>query len=138
MASGAFCTVSVVLPVTPVSAADIVVVPADTPVANPLTLTVATAVFDEVHVTWLLRFCVLLSEYVPVATNCCVPAVKIVGFNGVTAIELNVGGVCTVSVVPPLTLPSAADIVVVPADTPVANPLALTVATAVFDEVHVT
>jgi hypothetical protein len=33
---------------------------------------VATAVFVELHVTKLVRFCVLESLYVPVAVNCCV------------------------------------------------------------------
>ena len=46
------------MPVTPDSVAEMVVVPAETPVARPLVLIVATPVFDEVHVAWLLTFCV--------------------------------------------------------------------------------
>ena len=53
---------SVVPLVTPASAAEIVVVPAETAVASPLALMVATALFDEVQAAWLVRFCVLLSE----------------------------------------------------------------------------
>ena len=60
--SGATWTVRVVLPLTPLSPAEMVVVPADTAVAKPLALIVATPVLDDVQVTWLVRFCVLLSE----------------------------------------------------------------------------
>ena len=62
IASGTACTVSVVLPVTPDSAAEIVAVPADTAVAKPLALIVATAVADELQDAWLVTFCVLPSE----------------------------------------------------------------------------
>jgi len=48
---GAAVTVSVALEVNPSADALMVVVPAPTPVASPLGLTVATAVFDDVHVT---------------------------------------------------------------------------------------
>ena len=44
----------------------------------------------------------------------------------------------TVSPVLPLTVPSVAEIVVVPVDSAVASPDALTNATAVFDDAHVT
>ena len=60
--SGAAWTVRVLVAVTPLSAAEMTVAPAETPVASPLVLMVATAVFEEVHVTRLLRFCVLPSE----------------------------------------------------------------------------
>jgi hypothetical protein len=87
-------TVSVVLPVTPDNVADMVVLPADTPVASPLPLggfvIVATAVLDDAQVTWLVIFCVLRSEEVPVAVNCCVAPVRMLGPTGVTAIEINV------------------------------------------------
>ena len=78
----------------------------------------------------------LPSEYVPVAVNCCVPPTTIVGFAGVIAIELSVGTVCTVNVVLPVTPASVAERVVLPADTAVARPLALMVATVVCDELH--
>ena len=52
----------------------IVVEPAATEVANPLEpavlLMAATAVADELQVTVVVRSCVVLSENVPVATNC--------------------------------------------------------------------
>ena len=47
---------------TPLSVAEIVVVPALTPVANPPVPMVATAVLEEAHVTCVVRFCVELSE----------------------------------------------------------------------------
>ena len=72
----------------------------------------------------------------PVAVNCCVPPATIVGFAGVTVIEVSVGGAWTVKVVLPVTPDSAAEIVAVPADTAVAKPLALIVATAVADELQ--
>jgi hypothetical protein len=49
--AGADCTVSVVLPLTPLSDAEIVVLPAPAPVASPLALSEATDVFEEVHAT---------------------------------------------------------------------------------------
>jgi hypothetical protein len=38
------------------------VVPAETAVAKPLAFIVATPVLDDFQVTWLVIFCVLLSE----------------------------------------------------------------------------
>jgi hypothetical protein len=62
-ANGAACTARIVIPDTPDNAAVIVVVPADTPVANPLlALTVATAGLEEVQAAWLVMFCVLPFE----------------------------------------------------------------------------
>jgi hypothetical protein len=55
-------TVSIVPFVTPASAAEMVVVPAEIPVANPPAVTEATPVLDEAHVACALRFCVLPSE----------------------------------------------------------------------------
>ena len=59
-------TVNVAAPVTKPEAAVIVAAPIPTPVANPWLpaelLIVATAVVEELHVTEVVRFCVLLSE----------------------------------------------------------------------------
>lgn len=72
--SDAGFTVSVVEPEMLPDAALIVVVPAATDVASPYEpaalLIVATPVLDELQVTVFVRFCVVLSEYVPVAVNC--------------------------------------------------------------------
>jgi hypothetical protein len=131
-------TVRVVEPLTAPEAALIVLVPVPTAFANPPAAIVATLVVCEVHVAVLVRFCVELSEKVPVAVNCLVVPLVIEGFAGVTAIDTSVGAVAaTVRVVEPLTAPEAALIVLVPAATPVAKPPALIVATLVVCEVHV-
>src|SRR5689334_11449663 len=69
----AVVTVSVVLPLTAPTVALIVVVPTPWLLARPVVgLTVATFVAVEAQVAWLVTFCVVVSEYVPVAVNCCV------------------------------------------------------------------
>ncbi len=69
------------------------------------------------------------------AVNCRVVPADMVGLTGVTAIEVSVG---TVMVVLPAIPPRDADMAEVPAATPVARPPVVMVATAVFEEVHVT
>src|SRR5271157_4074404 len=83
-------TVSTVEPLTPLSVALIFEVPVPTPVARPAVVIVATDVVADAHVTWLVRFAVELSEYVPVAVNCSVRPLAILGLAGVTAIDCNV------------------------------------------------
>src|ERR1700719_1254331 len=70
-----------------------VLVPVPTVLAKPALLIVATAVFEELQVTELVRFWVLLSLYVPVAVNCCGTPLATEGFAGVTAIEVKVAAV---------------------------------------------
>lgn len=128
--------VTVSVPLTPPLAAMIVAVPALTPVTRPEALTVATAVFDEDHITCEPTSLVALSEKVPVAFNCwVVPAAKD-GFVGVTAIDSSVAAV-TASVAEPLTLSIFAVMVVLPTVRLVAFPEASTVATALSDDDHV-
>jgi hypothetical protein len=99
-------TVSSVEPVMLPTVAEIVEVPAPTPVASPVLLIVATAPVPEAH-TALLSTCVVLSLNVPVAVNCCVPPLVIEGFAGVTAIDTSVAAF-TVSVTAALvTVPAA-------------------------------
>ena len=114
-----------------------VVPPVPTPVARPPLAIVATPVFVELHAAVLVRFCVLPSLYVPVATYCCVPPLMIEVFAGVTAIVANVAAV-TVNPVDPLMDPDVAVIVLLPVATPVARPPLVIVATPVFVELHVT
>jgi len=139
-------TVSVVFPETSPKVAVIVVEPTATELASPwdppALLIVATPVADELQVTWVVRSCVVLSLKVPVAVNCRVVPFAMLGFVGVTAIEVRVAAV-TVSVVFPETSPKVAVIVMgPPAATDVANPCdpaaLLIVATAVLDELQVT
>ena len=75
--------------------------PAATAVARPALLIVAVAGVTDVHVAEFVRFCVLLSLYVPVAVNCCVAPLAIEGVAGVTAIDTSVAAV-TVKTVEPL------------------------------------
>jgi hypothetical protein len=87
--------VRLVLPEMLPKVAVMAVVPADTEEAFPLEpvalLTVATDAFDELHVTAVVRSCVLLSEKVPVAVNCSdVPRVM-PGLTGVTVMDTSVG-----------------------------------------------
>src|ERR1700737_387443 len=129
-------TVSVVVPVIAPDVAVTVEDPTAAPVARPAPLIVAAAL-DELQPTEFVMSFVELSEYVPVAVNCCVRPLAIDGFTGVTAIETRFAGV-TVSVVVPLIEPKAAVIVEEPAPTPVASPVLLIVAAAIFDELHTT
>lgn len=115
----------------------IVAVPADFAVTTPLDETVATLVFDELHVTFLL----VAFEGDTVAVSVSVEPV----FNVVlvllsdTPVTETVGFV-TVTVQVAVLFPSSvlAVIVVVPADFAATIPLDETVATFVFDELHVT
>ena len=85
--TAAVLTVSTVEPVTRSAMAVIVDVPVATPVARPAAVIVATEVVAEAQVTWLVRFCVELSEKVPVAVNCWVAPLAMLGLAGVTAID---------------------------------------------------
>lgn len=131
-----YCTVNVVLAVTPLKVAVMVAVPAATPVAKPEELMVATAVLLEVQVAEVVTVAVLLSEYVAVAVNCCVPRLLIVGLLGAMVNELTTL-LLTVSVVLCFIPLSVAVIVVVPSATAVARPEALMVATAAFEDAQV-
>src|SRR5438128_2172096 len=72
--SVAAVTVSVAVPLTAPCVAVMVLEPAAVPVARPCEPAafemLATAPFDEPQVTLAVRFCVLVSEYTPVAVNC--------------------------------------------------------------------
>ena len=127
-------TVRVVDPAMLPDAAVIVVDPAATAAADPL-LMVATPVLDELHVTEAVKSCVVLSENVPVAVNCCVVPLATEGLVGVTAMDTSVAGV-TVIVVDPDVLPDEAVIVALPADLPVTCPALLIVCDFVTSEVR--
>jgi hypothetical protein len=143
--SVAAVTVSVVDPDLPPNVAVIVVEPAVTDVARPLEpdalLMVATPAVNEFQVTDVVRFCVVPSEYVPVAVNCRVVPSTMLGLVGVIAMDTSVAAV-TVSVVDPDVLPNVAVIVVEPTVTDVARPLEpaalLMVATPAVSEFQVT
>jgi len=125
--------------------AEIVTVPVVRADASPLLpdalLIDTTDVLLDAQVMLFVRFCVVLSEYVPVAANCLDVPFPVDGFIGDMEIDVKTAGV-TVRMVFPLIDPSAAVMVVVPAATPVAVPFTpvalLMVAIVVSDEDHVT
>ncbi|HXO05101.1 MAG TPA: hypothetical protein VN884_05670 [Candidatus Sulfotelmatobacter sp.] len=127
----------VVVPLIAPETACIWLVPAANAVASPPAAIVATLVVCELHVTELVKFCVELSEKVPVAVNCSVLPFAIDGLAGVTAIDTNVAEV-TVSTVDPLTLPEIAMIVLEPAAFAVAIPPGAIVAVLRFWDCQLT
>jgi hypothetical protein len=76
-------------------------------VTDPLAVTVATLVVCEVHATEPVKFCVELSEKVPVAVNCSELPLAIERFGAVTAIDTNVAAL-TVRVADPWMFPEEA------------------------------
>ena len=112
-------------------------VPAARAVARPLAEIVATAVVPEVQVTEAVIFCCVPSEYVPVAVNCSVRSIEMLGFAGVTDMDCSVAAV-TVSVVFPAILSNVAVITAMPGATLVAKPLEEMVETPVEPEAQVT
>ena len=103
----AVVTVKTVDPLMEPDVARIVVVPVATLVARPVLFIVAVAGVRDAQVTEFVRFCVLLSVYVPVTVNCCVVPLTIEGLAGVTAMDTSVAG-GTVKTVEPLTEPRVA------------------------------
>jgi hypothetical protein len=142
--STAGVTVSAAVPEMAPDVAVIVAAPVATPVARPCEPdafdTVAAPVDDD-HVTVVVRFCVLRSEYVPVAVNCRVWPVATDAAEGLTAIDTSTAGV-TVNAAVPEVAPDVAVMVAAPVATPVASPCEPdefdTVAAAVLDDDHVT
>src|SRR6185369_13706118 len=138
-------TVRTVEPEMAPDVAMMVVVPAARAVALPFVpaalLMVAMAVSEELQVTAVVKSCVLLSEYVPVAVNCWNLPMAMLGFAGVTAMDCKVAGV-TVRVVEPEISPDVAVMVVVPAAREVAVPFVpaalLMAALVVSEELQVT
>ncbi len=126
-------------------AAVMVVEPVPTDVARPLEpavlLIVATDAEVELHVTDPVKFCVVLSEKVPVAVYCRVVPRAMLGLVGVTEMDTSVAPVMVKAVVPKIP-PDAAVMVVDPVPTDVARPLEpavlLIVATDAEVELHVT
>src|SRR5580658_10011300 len=96
------------------SCAAMEVVPGASVLAKPwefdALLIAATFVWLELHVTCAVRFCVEWSVKVPVATNCWLSPLAILGFDGVIAMETSAAAL-TVTAVLPETAPRAAEIV---------------------------
>ncbi len=135
-------TLSFIEPLMPPNVALIVVVPGlvmCNACTTPVLLTVATAVFDDSHVTVSVSGCVVPSEKTPVAVNDSLLLAAIVEYGAVTSIDSSVAGV-TVSDVDAVAPDRVAVIVVGPtAVVPaVASPVVLTPATVGADDVQVT
>jgi hypothetical protein len=141
--SVAVVTVSAVLPDTAPSVAIMVVLPAERALTRPLVpaalLVVATAVFDDDHVTVVVRSFAVASEYVPVAMNCCCNPLATLALAGVTPIETSTAEVTFME-----TLAEApwkvATIVAAPDEeavtTPAELPPEVTAATVALDELQ--
>jgi hypothetical protein len=112
-------TVNVVDPDVLPNVAVIVVEPAAFEVASPLVmeptalLIDATPTADEFQVASAVISCVVLSENVPVAVNCCVVPSAMLGLVGVIAMDTSVA-VVTVTVVDPDVPPELAVIFALP------------------------
>jgi hypothetical protein len=99
---------------------------------------IATVGVAEFHVTEVVRFCVLLSVYVPVAVNCCVRPLAIEGLAGVTAIDTSAGAVTVSTSAGDVTPFWPAVMLLVPWPAPVASPPEAMIATEVVAEFQVT
>jgi hypothetical protein len=101
----------------------------------------ATLILEELQVAELVRSCVVLSVYVPVAANCRLVPFAMLGFAGITAMETSAAGV-TVKTVEPETVPNVAVMVTAPCPIELASPLEpdalLMAATLVSDDPQVT
>jgi hypothetical protein len=106
--------------------------PMATPLARPLSFTVATWVLAEDQVTDAVTSGDVPSEYVPVAINCLVKPLAMLGLAGVMARELSVASVTVSVVVADCTSDELIDAVIAaePGITPMARPLPLIVAIA--------
>jgi hypothetical protein len=136
----AFVTVSDAVPTCPANAAEMVVVPGCTPVARPAVdctlLMVAIPELDDVQVAKPVRSCWSPLLKVPIALNrSWKPAATFV-VCGVTCTEVRVAD-STSRFAVALTEPVFAVMVVIPADSPVANPVRFRIATVLSDEVQV-
>jgi len=132
----ALFTVSVVVLVTAPTVARMVLVPTAEAEARPPEEIVAAVVLLEVQAAEAVRFCVVLSEKVPVAVNCWVTPTGIEGLAGVIAMESSVAAV-TVMVVLLLLPPKLAVIVELPTFAAVARPVLLMVTALVLLELQV-
>ena len=102
---------------------------------------VAVAVVLEAHGAASVRTCVVVSVYVPMATNCGCTPFATEGVVGVTPIETSDAGVTVKSVLPEIA-PTVAEIVVVPTASVATRPFdaaaLLIVAVAGVSDAHVT
>jgi hypothetical protein len=134
-------TVTATLALTDSKLAEMVAFPTFFAVASPLVVMETTEVADEAHVATPVTSCVVPSEKVAFAVNCCDKPRASVALEGVITIEVAYAAV-TVMDAAPDTVPDVAVMLAVPAASARAKPLvgevSLTVATNVFEEAQVT
>jgi len=139
-ARSAALTLAEAVPLTEPETALIVTVPRLRAVAKPLTVIDTTLVLDELQVTVPVMSCVVASENVPVAVNCCNVPSGSDALAGETAMEFKVALVM-VSVALEETAPEVAVMVATPGAIPIASPRApftLMVAAEALAEAHCT
>ena len=91
-AGGVSVTAASVVPVTLPTVAETIAVPVPAMVARPVSSMVSAEWFDDVHVAAPVTSWVEVSEYVPVAVNCCwFPGLR-VGLAGDTVTLVRAGG----------------------------------------------
>lgn len=121
--------------------AEIVVVPAAIPLADPFVSTVATEGLEEFHSAWLVMLITEPSLKVPFAVKAWPAPTLMLALPGVMLIEFRVA-LFTVRVAVPTCPLNTAEIVTAPGWIPVARPILpdelLMVAIEEEDEVHVT
>jgi hypothetical protein len=108
--------VRLVVPLIPLSAAVIVVVPGEVPVANPRLFTTAIVGLDELHVT-PSKVWVLPSLKFPVAANCCELPNATFAWAGESVVDVRLAFV-TVTAAVAETAPSVAVMVACPGARP--------------------
>ena len=114
-------------------------IPPATDVAKPPLVIVATAILDELQMTWVLISKLVPSENAPVAVNCWVIPAGVLGIlalAGLRDMEVRVAEVTIMVVVPEMS-PEVAVIVAVPGPIPVTKPVLSTVAAESLDELQV-
>src|SRR5690242_17040758 len=131
---------------TPLTVALTLLVPTPAAVARPLDppalLMLATLALSDAQVTVVVRSCVELSVYTPVAVNCSVRPLAIDGLGGVTWIDTSVAAVTVSTALGEVTPLRAALMLLVPTPAAVATPLEppalLMLATLALSEAQVT
>lgn len=131
--------VSTLDPLTDPELAEIIVCPTDALLALPVLVIVATVGFDDIQVAKLVTSCTVPSVNVPLAANCCAAPSRIVGLEGLTAIDTSAAGVTVSNADPDVELDVAVTLVD-PVETLVTKPalpgVLLTVATGPEDDVQ--
>src|SRR5215469_2081105 len=125
---------AIVFDVTPLWVAVMLLEPSPAPVARPLVLIVAAAVFDDIQLAEFVRFCVVPSVKVPVAVNWLVVPFAIEVLVAVIVIDCKVAAVTVSAMVFDVIPFWVAVILLEPTPAPVARPLVLIVAAAVLEE----